>query len=443
VTLQKMLAEAVVDKNTQRVRLKGTFDGQVVEVTLAGTTLTIDVPPNCVNPFEIRAKVKLEASTNIADVFNAQGGANVDPTRIGGCVGRELEAALRKITNEYKNLGGYSANYANAQLKKLGLSASRDFEKAKNTARNTANSANNLASNALREAENAFKGFGKKKKHKKGPDPRFASSVFDWDYYYDNRPDVLDAGIDPATHWRDSGFAEGAQGSPEFSAVFYRQRYADVAALCGRTDYQCVLQHWLDYGLRQGRQGSEGVSIASYLNRYADLRSVYGVDNYEDAMEHWLTAGEDEKRDPRPDTRAAGALNGPLQAGGGGGGDWSDAATCDGRAVSGWRIGSGRAVDRVQFKYGSNWAPAQGGGNFNNEVALASGEYVVKVDYRAGARLDSVTFYTNKNKTYGPYGGGGGGPGSYVVSPGEKLGCMRGRAGKSIDQMTFSSTGPR
>ena len=38
---------------------------------------------------------------------------------------------------------------------------------------------------------------------------------------------------------------------------------------------------------------------------------------------------------------------------------------------------------------------------------------------------------------------GGGSPGTYNVTPGEKLGCVAGRSGSSIDQLTFSSTGPR
>jgi len=34
-------------------------------------------------------------------------------------------------------------------------------------------------------------------------------------------------------------------------------------------------------------------------------------------------------------------------------------------------------------------------------------------------------------------------PASYNVTPGEKLGCMSGRSGSTIDQLVFSSTGPR
>ncbi len=73
----------------------------------------------------------------------------------------------------------------------------------------------------------------------------------------------------------------------------------------------------------------------------------------------------------------------------------------------------------------------------------AFGEYIVRVDYRSGSMIDSVSFTTNQGRTFGPYGGGGGGSGTYTVTPGEKLGCMAGRAGSSIDQLIFSSTGLR
>jgi hypothetical protein len=467
VTIEKMVAEADIDKDTQRIRLKGNFGGQVVEVILNGSTLTIDVPANCANPFEIKGSVAIEASTNIADVFEAHGGANVDPSKIGGCVGKELEAAYNKIAGEYKALSGYSASAANAELKKISDAANaelkkvsdaanaelkkqeeaarKEYEKAKNGARDVANNSANAANSALKAADNAFKGFGKKKKHKKAPDPKFASSVFDWDFYYDNAPDVVKARIDLATHWRDSGFNEGRRGSPEFDVQYYWNRYLDVQKSCSRRDYACTLQHWLDYGIEQGRQGSADFSVASYLNRYPDLQKVLGEENYADAMEHWLSDGEEAGRKGRPDSASAGPVSGPVRAGGGGGGAWSDSETCAGQYLNGFRLRTGGMVDRVQFRYHNRgWAPAQGSGAaFTTDVTLEPGEYVVQVDYRSGSRIDSLSFKTNLGKTYGPYGGTGGSSGTFSVTPGERLGCMAGRAGSSIDQLTFSSTGLR
>ncbi len=460
VTLEKMVAEAVINKDTQYVRLKGNYRGQVVEVTLRDATLSIDVPANCVNPFEIKAQAQIEPGLNIATLFDAQGGANVDPSRIGGCVGAQLEAAYKKIAGEYKDLSGYTASAATAELKKISdaarkaeeaarkaeEAARREYEKAKDAARDTASKVSSAAASAFNDAGNAFKKLGKKK-HKKAPDPRFAASVFDWDYYYDHAQDVVKAREDLATHWRDRGFQEGRQGSPEFSADYYRSRYLDVQKACGKRDYDCILAHWLDNGLPVGRQGSAGFSIASYLERYPDLREAFGPDGYEGAIDHWFTEGEGEGRDGSPLSAAGGPVSGPVRAGGGGGGLWSDRNICAGGHVTGFRVRSGRLVDSVQFRYANGrWGALrgyQGDGRYTADVTLASGEYIVRVDYRSGSMIDSVSFTTNQGRTFGPYGGGGGGSGTYTVTPGEKLGCMAGRAGSSIDQLIFSSTGLR
>lgn len=446
VNIEKVVASIDVDKDTQRIRLKGNFAGQSVEVLLNGETLRIDVAANCVNPFEIRASVKLEPTTDIAKVFDAQGGANVDPSTIGGCVGAELEKALNKIAGEYQNLGGYSARAATQQLNQIRNTSNEAYKAAKNAARDTANKASNNAMRAFNDAGNAFKKLGgKKKKHRKGPDPRFAASVFDWDYYYDNAPDVVAAKVDLATHWTDFGFLEGRQGSPEFSAVYYWNRYLDVQQRCPGRDLRCALQHWLDVGLDQGRQGSEDFNVRDYLGRYVDLQNAFGKENYADAMEHWNNFGEDEKRDGRPVNPSHGPLFGPLTGGGGGGGEWSDLDTCGADPVDGFRIGFGKEVNSVQFRYGGRWAGAHGAGKTDNraEVLLAPGEYIVKVDLRSADRVDKVAFTSNLGKTYGPYGGGDPNPAVFTANPGDRLGCMRGRSGNSIDALTFSGTGLR
>lgn len=449
VTIQKMVAEADVSLNTQLIRLKGNYGGQVVEAILDANTLTLNVPANCVNPFEIKAQLAFDANTDISKVFDAQGGANVDPSKIEGCVGKQLEAAYNKIAGEYKNLGGYSAAQASQALQKINDDAARAYKEAKDAARNTANAATNTAANAFRDAGNAFKHLGgRKKKHSQGPDPRFAASVFDWDYYYDNAPDVVAARVDLATHWRDNGFNEGRQGSPEFSVVYYWNRYLDVQGQCPGRGLQCALQHWLDTGLAEGRQGSAGFSIHSYLNRYPDLIAAFGAQNYLDAMDHWQNNGEDEGRDGRPASQANGPLAGFRQIGGGGGDAWSDedGGQCIGQYVTGWRVRSGGRVDGIQFRYNARgWAAnhGYGKGGYTADVSLPDGEYVTRVDYRSGSMVDNIAFITNRGRAFGPYGGGGGTWGSYSVTPGEKLGCIAGRAGSSMDHLTFSSTGPR
>jgi len=115
--------------------------------------------------------------------------------------------------------------------------------------------------------------------------------------------------------------------------------------------------------------------------------------------------------------------------------------------VTGFRLRYGKEVNTVQFRYSNGrWGDSHGyqsNDPWTKTESLPSGEYIVRVDYRSGARLDNVAFITNRGRKYGPYGGGGGGPASYNVTPGEKLGCMSGRSGSTIDQLVFSSTGPR
>ena len=452
----KMQATIDVDKGKQIIRLTGNVDGQKILVTF-GSKIGIEVNASCVNPFEIKASVELTPDADIAKIFDAQGGVNVDPSGIMGCAGKDLEAAYRKVAGEFKSLGGYTANAANAELKKISDAAEkvakqaqeeaqRDYNRVKDGARDTANKATNSAANAFKDAGNAFKKIGKKKKHKKGPDPIFAASVFDWDYYYDNAPDVVKAKVDLSTHWKDNGFNEGRQGSREFSAVFYRNRYLDVQQLCGQGDWRCVVQHWLDMGIQQGRQGSASFSIASYLKRYPDLQSAFGRTNYEDALDHWFNSGEDEGRDPRPDATSPTQISGPASVGGSGGSAWNDADICGDQPVIGFRIRTGKRVDGVQFLYPSGWGPAHGNlgrAPYTFEIVLPAGQSFAVVHSRSGESLDALGLISNVGTGYGMFGGGGGTFRVYNVTPGEKLGCMAGRSGGEIDQLIFSSTGPR
>jgi len=314
----KMQATMAINANKQDITLLGNFAGQKVEVGMSGSTMKVEVSASCVNPFEIKTSLEIKPSTDIAEVFEGQGGVSVDPSKIDKCIGKELEAAYNKIAGEYKNLSGYTAKAATEELNKISGAAAKEaqkvaddakkvaddarkgYENTKNAARDVASKASSTANKAFNDAGNAFKHIGKKKKHKKGPDPKFAASVFDWDYYYDNAPDVVKAKVDLATHWRDNGFNEGRQGSPEFSARFYLAKYPDLMAMCGGGNWQCALQHWLDHGIGEGRQSSDKFSLTAYLNRYPDLQNAFGRTNYEAALQHWFDNGEDEGRDPRP-----------------------------------------------------------------------------------------------------------------------------------------------
>lgn len=437
-----MRATIDIDGRQQNIGLSGNFQGQPVNVVISADSLRIDVPATCANPFRIDTTVQLRASTNLAQVFDGEGGVTVDPAGITGCIGEELMAAYNKVANVYRGASGYTAAAASQEIKRVereAKKAAKAYEDTKNAARDTANKANNVANQAMKAADNVIKGFGKKKRHKPEPDPKFASSVFDWDYYYDTQQDVVKQGQDLATHWHETGFKQGLRGSLEFDHRFYRARYTDVQALCTSRDLDCTLQHWLDVGLPAGRQGSADFSVHSYIGaqRHRDLNELYGLGDYIGAMEHWLASGADEGRNGRPDAVSTTAFVGPVRTGGGGGGAWSDDAVCKGQHVIGWRVFSGSKLDLLQFQYPGGWGAAHGGNKSpHTEHTLAAGEYVVGVDYRSGGEVDAISFRTNRGRTYGPYGGGGGSPGSYDVTPGQKLGCMQGRSGARTDQLT-------
>ncbi len=158
-----------------------------------------------------------------------------------------------------------------------------------------------------------------------------------------------------------------------------------------------------------------------------------------------MNDGTDEGRNAWPEIANDGPMYGPQLAGGDGGSLWTDTGECAGQYVDGFKIRSGGSVDWVQFRYGGNrWGQVHGAGSgpFDADVILPAGDYIVRVDFRSGSRVDAVTFKTKKGKTYGPYGGTGGTLRTFNVVPGEKLGCMSGRSGSSIDRLILSSTGP-
>lgn len=470
----KLAAAVAIDKGQQAVSLAGNLDGQKITVSLNGSTMKVEVNATCVQPFEIKVSLGIKADTDIADVFEGQGGVNVDPAKLEKCVGKDLEAAYRKISGEFKDLGGYTAAAATAELKKiddLAKQAEREakeaYEKTKNAARDAADKSTSAVTNAFKDAGNAFKHFGKKKKHKKQDDHRFAGSVFDWDYYYDNNEDLRKPGVDLTRHWQDTGFREGRRGSLEFHARYYRARYLDVEKRC-KGDDQCALNHWNDYGIAEGRQGSPDFNVLSYMKRYPDVPQTLSNDADPNAMEHWLATGFDAGRNGAPDSPFAGPISGPTHAGGDGGSPWDDSADCKGRFVVGFRVRAAKRVDGVQFLYErpkakttssglssgvssgastlyGGWAPPRGNQSmgFAADVVLDADEHIVAVNYRSGSRIDAIGFVTSKARSFGPYGGTGGSPDTYTVTPGEKLGCMAGRAGSEIDHLVFSSTGPR
>ena len=108
----KLSQENRIGVLSQDMTLKGNLAGQKIAVTIGYTKMTIDVNASCINPFEIKASAEITPTLDLAQLFDAQAGVNVDPSKITGCIGKELEAAYRKIAGEYKNLSGYTADMA-------------------------------------------------------------------------------------------------------------------------------------------------------------------------------------------------------------------------------------------------------------------------------------------------------------------------------------------
>jgi hypothetical protein len=83
--------------------------------------------------------------------------------------------------------------------------------------------------------------------------------VFDATYYLSSNPDLVAGGIvTPAAaiqHWAQHGVAEGRRASAQFWSVAYLNRYPDVAAAFGPTNYGAAATHYLEYGIAEQRSG--------------------------------------------------------------------------------------------------------------------------------------------------------------------------------------------
>lgn len=442
-TAIRMRASADITAQQQLVLVSGNAVGRSLNARMDASSVSVESPATCDLPFEIRIRSEINLSLNLEQMLDNEPGVNVDPARIPNCVGKQLEAAYRWVSSTGKSLGGYSAASANAELSRIDNEAKAAYNAAKDRARDAANAASNTANNAFKSAGNMIKKFGRRKKNRAPPDYKFHASVFDWDYYYDSRPDVVAAGVDLASHWRDSGFWEGRSGSNEFNATYYLNRYPAIKAGCG-TDLNCAAWHWVTYGIPAGLQGSPTFSVFDLARRYPDVEAAFGPENYEDILDWWLNDVTPGGRDGSPASSYAGPVNSPSVAGGGGGTEWSDRPVCGNRAVTGFNIAYGGSIDGLQFLYGDDrvWAQPHGITRWRDQVILDPGETFTSVEIAAGGRVDQLIFHTSRGRTFGPYGGGRPNNG-YGATPGQAIGCMVGRSGSSIDQLTFAATGPR
>src|SRR5690606_24572725 len=184
--------------HTQNITLTGNFAGQKISVGMDGNSMTVAVNATCVNPFEIKTTVQIKPSTNLADVFEGQGGVNVDPGKISGCIGKELEAAYNKIAGEYKHLSGYTASAAQAELKKIENAAAEAYSKTKEEAQKAAQASIDAATKLWSGGTNAAISAigGSVGKPADTSHIHYDRSVFNWDYYYDKHPELVAKQVD-------------------------------------------------------------------------------------------------------------------------------------------------------------------------------------------------------------------------------------------------------
>jgi hypothetical protein len=130
------------------------------------------------------------------------------------------------------------------------------------------------------------------------------SPWFDPEYYLQNNPDLLKAGIGSVEglihHYSTWGIGEGRQASIFFDPKFYLQKNQDVARLFGPANYPGAAMHFQIFGLNEGRAGSAQFDPKVYLLRYPDVAQVYGVKNYFEAVVHFANEGNKENRSGAP-----------------------------------------------------------------------------------------------------------------------------------------------
>lgn len=277
----KMATNVEINQDRQLVEMKGNVLGRVLEVSMNGASVAVRSPATCATPFEISLDAQITAETDdggldLAKLLDASAGANVDPSKLQGCIGEDLKKALKWVSTTGSALGGYTAGEANKALNKIAADAAAEYNKAKDAARNLANNSGNDAANAFKSMGNAFKGLGKKKR-KGGPDKRFDPSVFDWDYYYDTRGTAW-GNTDLVAHWRDIGFNEGRRASYEFDINFYKQHNHL------NSSNENILNHWMGDGINQCLQASPDFSLDALTYRYPGS-------SCRDTLNWWIESG--------------------------------------------------------------------------------------------------------------------------------------------------------
>src|SRR5215213_3440718 len=109
-----------------------------------------------------------------------------------------------------------------------------------------------------------------------------SSSLFEREWYLENNPDVVRAGVDPAQHYVSQGWLEGRDPGPHFNSRWYLHTYKDV-----QTSGLNPLVHYLKYGQKEGREPSPPVLKLSRMYDYSkDTNSILFEDSPEQIYLH-------------------------------------------------------------------------------------------------------------------------------------------------------------
>jgi len=134
------------------------------------------------------------------------------------------------------------------------------------------------------------------------------ASGFDTDFYFMQRPDVRERGIDPVEHYLQGGWKLGVDPNPIFSVYTYLEKNPDVRESGIEPFY-----HWLAYGRGEGRASSLSLfpakelteaekavqhlfDIGYYLKTYPDVAQAK-----QNPLVHYMRVGWREGRNPNKD----------------------------------------------------------------------------------------------------------------------------------------------
>jgi GT2 family glycosyltransferase len=124
---------------------------------------------------------------------------------------------------------------------------------------------------------------------------RIIAGLFDPEWYLEQNPDIVAAGLEPSLHYVAFGAREGRNPNPLFLSDWYKQQNAQ--ALDSGVN---PLQDYIQSGVTAGRNPNPLFNSLFYLEQNPDVLEA-GVN----PLEHYLKVGALEGRDPHPLFRSA------------------------------------------------------------------------------------------------------------------------------------------